>query len=110
MTKCAALPLPRLERLMPLSSDRQSTPKLPTIDDLCVYRRDEEMLVVTSWLTRGRCAEVFKFSFSDHYSIQPFLTHSYMQGISYSLILEAVKKFVADEAARNAARAVLATA
>lgn len=79
---------------------------MPTIEDLTVSRRDAEILEVSSWLTRGRCATVYKFSFSENLSVQPFLIPSYMQGISTGLILEAAKKFIAEEAARTLATAV----
>lgn len=72
---------------------------MPTIDDLSVHRRDAEILEVSSWLTRGRCATVFKFSFSENLSVQPFLVPSYMQGITTELILEAARKFLAAEGA-----------
>jgi len=71
--------------------------KPPTIDDLRVFRRDQEVFEVYSGLTRGRCATVYKFSFSKNYSIQPFLIPSYMQGITNSLILDAVIRFVENE-------------
>jgi hypothetical protein len=87
---------------MPLGPSSPNTPRVPTIDDLSVYRHDEELLVVTSWLTRGRCAEVWRFSFSERYTIRPFLMPNDMQGISYSLIRMAVEKFVAEEASRKA--------
>lgn len=70
----------------------------PTLEDLTVSRRDGEVLEVSSWLTRGRCATVYKFSFSENYSVQPFLIGSYMQGITTGLILKAVKEFVQKEA------------
>jgi hypothetical protein len=69
----------------------------PTLDDLTVSRRDAETLKVSSWLTSGRCATVFKFSFSSRYGVQPFLIPSYMQGITHALILAAVERFVAHE-------------
>jgi len=73
----------------------------PTIDDLFVYRRDAEILVVSSWLTRGCCATVYKFDFSDNYNIVPYLIPSYMQGISDELMGEAVRRFIAKERAKQ---------
>ena len=85
---------------MPKTAEpNQYTPKL---EDLSVYRRDAETLQVYSHLTRGLCATVYKFSFSDHYNIQPTLISSYMQGITFVLINAAVEKFVAEEAAKKA--------
>ncbi|HYD61936.1 MAG TPA: hypothetical protein VEC35_16340 [Noviherbaspirillum sp.] len=69
----------------------------PTIDDLDVYRKDAEVLEVQSWLTRGRCATVYMFSFSAQPRVAPFLIPSYMQGITEPLILEAVKLFLEKE-------------
>jgi hypothetical protein len=76
-------------------------PGAPTIEDLTVTRRDAEVLEVSSWLTRGRCATVYKFSFSTNYSVKPFLIRSYMQGISTALILDAVHAYVERESAQK---------
>ena len=71
----------------------------PALDDLSVCGRGSDdcldYYTVSSWLTRGRCAEV-AVSRSDptRLQIRPFLTHSYMQGITDGLIREAVQAFV----------------
>lgn len=71
----------------------------PTVEDLTVCRRDSEILEVSSWLTRGRCATVYMFAFTDRIAVQEFLIPSYMQGITQALILEAVTLFLATERA-----------
>lgn len=70
----------------------------PALDDLSVCGRglDDclDHYTVSSWLTRGRCAEV-AVSRSDptRFHIRPFLIPSYMQGITDGLIREAVLAF-----------------
>ena len=70
----------------------------PTANDLSVYRRDAEVFEVHSWITRGRCATVYKFAFSEHMSVQAFMIPRYMQGITTELVLEAVSRFLETEA------------
>lgn len=70
----------------------------PALDDLSVCGRGSDDCLdhytVSSWLTRGRCAEV-AVSRSDptRFHIRPFLIPSYMQGITDGLIREAVLAF-----------------
>ena len=70
----------------------------PALDDLSVCGRGSDDCLdhytVSSWLTRGRCAEV-AVSRSDptRFPIRPFLIPSYMQGITDGLIREAVLAF-----------------
>ncbi len=70
----------------------------PALDDLSVCGRGSDDCLdhytVSSWLTRGRCAEV-AVSRSDptRFHIRPFLIPSYMQGITDGLIREAVLVF-----------------
>ena len=70
----------------------------PALDDLSVCGRGSDdcldYYTVSSWLTRGRCAEV-AVSRSDptRFHIRPFLIPSYMQGITDGLIREAVLAF-----------------
>ena len=70
----------------------------PALDDLSVCGRGSDDCLdhytVSSWLTRGRCAEV-AVSRSDptRFHIRPFLISSYMQGITDGLIREAVLAF-----------------
>lgn len=70
----------------------------PALDDLsvCGSGSDDclDHYTVSSWLTRGRCAEV-AVSRSDptRFHIRPFLIPSYMQGITDGLIREAVLAF-----------------
>lgn len=70
----------------------------PTISDLDVRHRDSEDLLecyeVSSGLTRGHCATVY-VSRSDprRIHVSPFLIPSYMQGITTTLICEAVQAF-----------------
>jgi hypothetical protein len=72
----------------------------PTINDLDVYYRHSDQHLdyydVHSWLTRGRCA-TFTISRNDpsRTNVQPFLIAKYMQGITASLVQEAVKTFIA---------------
>lgn len=40
---------------------------------------------------------MYKFSFSKHFNVQAFLIPSYMQGITDSLIVEAVETFLEQE-------------
>jgi hypothetical protein len=83
---------------------RVATPTGASVSDLTVMRRDAEILEVSSSHTRGRCATVYKFSFSENYSIQPFLIPSYMQGITTEMIRQAVHTFVEREMANDKAR------
>ncbi len=70
----------------------------PSIKDLTVTRLDSETLEVSSSLTRGRCATVYMFGFSNgRKTIVPFLIPSYMQGIGTTLISEAVDAFLERE-------------
>ena len=70
----------------------------PALDDLSVCGRGSDDCLdhytVSSWLTRGRCAEV-AVSRSDpaRFHIRPFLIPSYMQGITDGLIRKAVLAF-----------------
>lgn len=82
---------------------------VPTLEDLSVCRRDAEVFEVSSWLTRGRCATVYKFAFSERMSVRPFLIPSYMQGITTGLILGAVESFLANERAIAAKQSGLTT-
>ena len=71
----------------------------PALDDLSVCGRGSDdclhYYTVSSWLTRGRCAEV-AVSRSDpaRFHIRPFLIPSYMQGITDGLIREAIRAFI----------------
>ena len=71
----------------------------PALDDLSVCGRGSDDCLdhytVSSWLTRGRCAEV-AVSRSDptRFHIRPFLIPSYMQGITDGLIREAIRAFI----------------
>ena len=71
----------------------------PALDDLSVCGRGSDDCLdhytVSSWLTRGRCAEV-AVSRSDptRFHIRPFLIPSYMQGITDGLICEAIRSFI----------------
>ncbi len=72
----------------------------PALDDLsvCGCGADEHLdyYTVSSWLTRGRCAEVgVSRSNPARFHIRPFLIPSYMQGITDGLIREAVLAFQA---------------
>jgi len=73
---------------------------LRTVKDLHVYRQDSELLVVSSWITNGRCAEVFIFPFSERPAIHQFLIPKYMGGITVSLIREAVDLFLESDKAK----------
>lgn len=70
----------------------------PTISDLDVRHRDSDDLLdyydVSSWRTRGHCAAVY-VSRSDprRITVSNYLTDRYMQGITFTLICEAVKAF-----------------
>lgn len=74
----------------------------PALDDLSVYRdrpglysEHYDYYTVHSWLTRGRCAEVtVSRSNPESISVRPFLIPSYMQGITDSLIRQAVRVFI----------------
>ena len=71
----------------------------PTLDDLSVSAdgsdKDLDHYTVSSWLTRGRCAEV-AVSRNDpsRIHVRPFLIPSYMQGITESLIVAAVRAHI----------------
>lgn len=77
---------------------------MATLNDLTVYRRradfdSPEVFEVSSWLTRGRCATVYKSKCTNAMTIQPFLIPSYMQGITDALLREAVVAFLETEEA-----------
>ena len=74
---------------------------MPSIDDLLVARKSAEVFEVSSWITRGRCATVYKFAFSKNFSVSPFLIKSYMGGITTELIVDAVEAFLAKEQERK---------
>ncbi len=81
----------------------------PKLKDLSVYRTNDEVFEVCSWLTRGRCATVYKFAFSKHMTVREFLIPKYMQEITTGLILEAVDAFLENEKASAAQHADTAT-
>ncbi len=68
---------------------------MASIDDLTVRQEGAGRFEVSSSLTRGRCATVHKFGFSDSLNVMPALIPSYMQGITDELIREAVGNFIA---------------
>lgn len=74
---------------------------MPSIDDLLVARKSAEVFEVSSWITRGRCATVYKFAFGKKFSVSPFLIKSYMGGITTELIVDAVEAFLAKEQERK---------
>lgn len=68
---------------------------MASINDLTVRQEGAGRFDVSSSLTRGRCATVYKFGFSDTLNVMPALIPSYMQGITEALIREAVETFIA---------------
>ena len=78
---------------------------LPVADDLSVYNdgsdQHADYYMVSSWLTRGRCAEVAVPRCDPaRFHIKPFLIQSYMQGITESLIREVVQAFIQAQKAK----------
>lgn len=77
---------------------------MATIDDLTVRQEGAGCFEISSSLTRGRCATVLKFGFSDTLSVIPALIPSYMQGITDKLICEAVERFMAAQKPKSASQ------
>ena len=78
----------------------------PALTDLSVYSSSADAHLdyyeVHSWLTRGRCAEVaVSRADPERVHVRPFLIPSYMQGITSSLIVEAVKDFIGKKEQRG---------
>lgn len=68
-----------------------------TVDDLNVRRLDDNTLMVSSELTRGNCARIHYLSSIENLIVIPCLIPVYMLGITTELILEATRKFLANE-------------
>lgn len=74
----------------------------PVLSDLSVSAGGSDQhldyYTVSSWLTRGRCAEVaVSRSDPERVHVHPFLIPSYMQGITDGLIREAIRAAVRAE-------------